>query len=229
MPLRPTRAAPAWKTSATRTELVTTVRSGTSSSWCASAYVVVPPDSAIALPGATSSAAARAMSSLARQLQPRLGLETRLVGARLDHRHRAAVHLLHDALPGQRVEVAADRHVGDAELAGQLVDADAAAPPHLVEDQGAPLLREEVLVVAHAALRSLRRRLSDTSVRVTAARADILLVRRSADVPSSHGPVPSRHCPHARMPLGARLAAAHDRGDSVTAVHAPGAGSCACT
>ena len=84
------------------------------------------------------------------QLQTRLRLEPRLVGARLDHRHRAAVHLLQHALAGQRVQIAADRHVRHAELAGQLVDPHPAAPPDLVEDQGAPLLREEVLVVAHA-------------------------------------------------------------------------------
>ncbi len=58
------------------------------------------------------------------RLQTRLRLEPRLVRARLDHRDRAAVHLLQHALPGQRVEVAADRHVRHAELAGQLVDPD---------------------------------------------------------------------------------------------------------
>lgn len=63
-PVPPGRCA-AWKTSATRTELVTTVRSGTSSNCWASAYVVVPPESAIALPGTAMAAAARAMSSLA--------------------------------------------------------------------------------------------------------------------------------------------------------------------
>lgn len=54
-----------WNTSATRTEFVTTVNSGTSSRCWASAYVVVPPESAIALPGTAMAAATRAMSSLA--------------------------------------------------------------------------------------------------------------------------------------------------------------------
>ncbi len=83
------------------------------------------------------------------RLQTRLGLEPRLVGARLGHRYRAAVHLLQHALPGQRVQVAADRHVRHTELAGQLVDPDPAPAAHLVEDQGASLLREEVRILTH--------------------------------------------------------------------------------
>ncbi|GAA2298340.1 hypothetical protein GCM10010431_16250 [Streptomyces kunmingensis] len=71
------------------------------------------------------------------------------MGARLDDRDGSAVHLLQDALPGQRVEVAADRHVGHAELPGQFVDPDAAAAADLVEDEGAALLCEEVLILAH--------------------------------------------------------------------------------
>ena len=138
-----------WKTSATRTELVTTVRSGTSSRWWASANVVVPPDRAIALPGCDQRGGRPGDVLLGGQLQRRLGLEPRLVGTGLDHRHRAAVHLLHHALAGERVEVPAYGHVRDVELAGQLVDPDPAAPPDLVEDQGAPLLREQVLVVGH--------------------------------------------------------------------------------
>lgn len=53
------------KTSATRTELVTTVSGPIVTRCWASAKVVVPPESAIALPGVTSAAAARAISSLA--------------------------------------------------------------------------------------------------------------------------------------------------------------------
>ena len=48
---------------ATRTELVTIVSPDTSSSCWARANVVVPADRAIAVPGVTSSAAARAMAS----------------------------------------------------------------------------------------------------------------------------------------------------------------------
>ena len=48
---------------ATRTELVTIVSPGTSSNCWASAKVVVPADSAMAVPGATRAAAARAMAS----------------------------------------------------------------------------------------------------------------------------------------------------------------------
>jgi hypothetical protein len=83
------------------------------------------------------------------QFQAGLGLEARFVRARLDHRDRAAVHLLQHALAGERVEVTADRHVRHAELAGQLVDPDTAPAANLVEDQGSPLLREEVLILAH--------------------------------------------------------------------------------
>ncbi len=48
---------------ATRTELVTIVRPATSSNCPARAKVVVPADSAIAVPGFTRSAAARAIAS----------------------------------------------------------------------------------------------------------------------------------------------------------------------
>lgn len=119
------------------------------------------------------------------QLKTRLGLEPRLVRAGLDHRDRAAVHLLQNALPGQRVEVAADRHVRHAEPAGQLVDPDPAPPPDLVEDQGAPLLGEQVLILAHVRSGPFAAQPSDTLPRVHG------LGRhppghRCADVPSSH-------------------------------------------
>ncbi|GAA3879879.1 hypothetical protein GCM10023084_35990 [Streptomyces lacrimifluminis] len=115
------------------------------------------------------------------------------------------MHLLEDALAGQRVEVTADRHVRHAELAGQLVDANAPAAPYLVQDQGAALLREEVLVVIHDRSTSFRGSfgpvgplaptISDTS-RTPAANLlrtrsdkDIPPANRPADVPYSHGPV----------------------------------------
>jgi len=59
------------------------------------------------------------------------------------------VHLLQHTLAGQSVEIAPHRHVRHAELPRQLVDAHPAAAPDLVQDQGAPLLREEVLILTH--------------------------------------------------------------------------------
>jgi hypothetical protein len=50
-----------WNRLATRIEFVTTVRPGTLNSCSASAYVVVPADSAIAAPGVTRPAAALAI------------------------------------------------------------------------------------------------------------------------------------------------------------------------
>src|SRR5690606_8427605 len=52
-----------WKTSATGIELVITVSSGTPMRWCASCHVVVPADRATAVPGRTSWAARRAITS----------------------------------------------------------------------------------------------------------------------------------------------------------------------
>ena len=65
-----------------------------------------------------------------------------------DRGDRAAVHLLDDPLPGQRVQVPTDRHIGDIQLPGQFVDPDSAASAHLIEDQGTPLLREQILILA---------------------------------------------------------------------------------
>ena len=66
-----------WNTSAIWIEFVTTVSSGTSARWWASVQVVVPAESAIAVPGRTSRAARRAMASFSALLARRLGGEAR--------------------------------------------------------------------------------------------------------------------------------------------------------
>ncbi len=68
-------------------------------------------------------------------------------------RDGAAVHLLQHPGAGQRVQVAADRHVRDVQPAGELVDPYAAAPPHLVQDQGPALFGQQVAVVRHVRAR----------------------------------------------------------------------------
>ncbi|GAB3858392.1 hypothetical protein GCM10029963_58020 [Micromonospora andamanensis] len=73
-------------------------------------------------------------------LTHRLRLESRLVGGPGDG--GAAVHLGEQAAFVQQVQVAADGHVGDAELGGQLADAYAAGHADPVEDRRMALLRE---------------------------------------------------------------------------------------
>jgi hypothetical protein len=58
------------------------------------------------------------------------------------------VYLRQEAAIGQRLEVAADRHVRDAVLGGQLADPDAARGPDPVEDGGLALLSEHQQVPA---------------------------------------------------------------------------------
>ncbi len=120
----------------------------------------------MALPGAARAAAARAISSLA-------------LGSSADFASNPgscvlasttgppAVDLLDEALTGQRVQVPADRHVGDVQLAGQLVDPDPAAPAHLVEDQRTALLREQVLILAQRRARSFLSRTVRSGLRDT--------------------------------------------------------------
>ena len=78
------------------------------------------------------------------QLPVGLGLEARLVGARAAARGRAAVHLLDESRRGERVEVAADRHLGDAEQLGQLAHAHGAVPADLLDDRHLALARKHL-------------------------------------------------------------------------------------
>ena len=68
------------------------------------------------------------------ELAVRLGFETRLVCARRLPPRRSAVNLLDEARPRERVEVAPDGHLGDAELLGQLAHAHGAAAANLLDD-----------------------------------------------------------------------------------------------
>ena len=65
----------------------------------------------------------------------RLRLEARLVGAEAAAERRPAVHLLDQPGGGQHVEIAAHRHLRDAEQLGQLADAHGALAADLLDDQ----------------------------------------------------------------------------------------------
>ena len=69
------------------------------------------------------------------QLPVGLRLEAGLVRARPAARRRTAVHLLHEAGSGERVEVAADRHLRDPEQLRQLAHADGSTPADLLDDR----------------------------------------------------------------------------------------------
>src|SRR5206468_3494845 len=84
---------------------------------------------------------------------------------------------------------AAHRHVRHAELAGQLVHTDPAPAPDLVQNQGAPLLREEVLILAH--VRSGPFASSRPTRPAHLLRQGHSPLSRCADVPSLHGWAPT--------------------------------------
>ncbi len=75
----------------------------------------------------------------------RLGEEARLQGRRrhVGGERRTAVHLGEQALPGEGVEVATDRHVADTELARQLADAHRAVALDVGGDQLAAAAGED--------------------------------------------------------------------------------------
>ncbi len=79
----------------------------------------------------------------------RLGLEPGLAAGRRLDPHRAAVHLVHQAAAGQRVQVAADRHVGHPEVPDQLGHPDPAAGADLLQDEHAALAGERLGAVCH--------------------------------------------------------------------------------
>ena len=125
----------AWcSTSATRTELVTTVRSAMSTMWYASCQVVVPAVMPMALPGSHRAGGSEGDGVLLAGVAQRLGLEAGLVGAALVAECGSAVHLGHQAGVVEHLEVAAHGHVADAEQRGQLGDAHRTAAAHLGQD-----------------------------------------------------------------------------------------------
>ena len=150
-----------WRTSATRIELVTTVSPGTSARRWASAYVVVPAETPMAMPGSTSAAAASAIASFSACWSEDLAAKPGLEEGAAEQRRRPAVDLLEQAALVEDLEVAADGHVGHAELADQVGDADGPVLADALEDEGltlpgehhAPPLRIRPDAVRHAHLR----------------------------------------------------------------------------
>ena len=122
-----------YSTSATRSELVTTVSRGMPSSADATACVVVPADSATDAPGSSSCTAAAAIACFAAvcrcDLAANPGSSTLLPAA-------VAPPCTRVTRPAARehLDVAPDRHVGDAEPLDQLRHPHAAGRPDLVED-----------------------------------------------------------------------------------------------
>ena len=131
-----------WSTSATRTELVTTVRPGTSASRWASAYVVVPAETATAIPGSARPTAASAMASFSLCWSADLAAKPGSNRAVPGDRGRPAVDLLEQPALVEDLEVAADGHVGHAELADEVGDPDRAVLADAIEDERLALARK---------------------------------------------------------------------------------------
>ena len=119
----------------TRSEFVTIVTPGTSSRYWASANVVVPPATAIAVPGVTRFAAVRAMAVFSGCSRTSLASKPRLVASGRARQHRAAVDLLDQAIPGQHLKVPADGHIRNAEPLGEIADPGAAIVPDGLQDE----------------------------------------------------------------------------------------------
>ena len=126
----------AFSTSATLSELVTTVRFAMSPRCRASVQVVLPAVIAIAMPGRISVAARAAIASFSGDLAAAGDLESGLDRAGRVHGRGAAVHLREQPLAVEHLEVAAHRHVRDAQQRGQVGDLGAAGPADLLEDLG---------------------------------------------------------------------------------------------
>ncbi len=118
------------------------VRSGTSTRWWAKVQVVVPADRATAVPGRIRWAAARAMPSFSGCCRTDLAANP---GSSVDPGPATVAPpctFSIEAPVGQRLEVAADRHVGDAEVADEVGDPHPAHAADPFEDRLLPLLRQ---------------------------------------------------------------------------------------
>ena len=107
-------------------DAVTTVSPRRPCSALASSSVVVPTSMMTVSPSLTRPAAAAPMAALAALAVVGPHGERRLVGA-ADHRDRAAAYPAGEAVGLERLQVAPDRHLRDAELLGQLGEPDLAA------------------------------------------------------------------------------------------------------
>ena len=101
--------------------------------------MVVPADSPIALPGRTRPAAAPAMASFSARSRTDLASKPGSSALVRPGARGAAVHLVDQPLAGERLEVAADRHVGHVERLEQVADPHPAALADPLEDGGLPL------------------------------------------------------------------------------------------
>ena len=102
---------------------------GMSASCAASAYVVVPADSAIAIPGSTSRAAAAAIAAFSASWRVGLGGEAGLVqGERREIAVAPPCTLTSEPALVEGLEIAPDGHVGHAEVPHELRDPHRARP-----------------------------------------------------------------------------------------------------
>ena len=149
-----------YRTSATRSELVTTVTPGISATRAASAWVVVPAEIAIAMPGSTSAAAAAAIACFSSCWSADLATNPGSIGREARDQRRAAVDLLEEAVLVEDLEVAPDRHVGDPEVSRKVGDPDGARLADPIEDHRLALTGEHRLRShsAHRMSSSIQRR-----------------------------------------------------------------------
>ena len=111
----------------------------------ASAYVVVPAERASAIPGSTSLAATAAIAAFSACWRADLVMNAGLVAGEAGGRRGAAVHLLEEPLLVEDLEVAADGHVRDLELADEVRDPDRADLADAIQDQRLALASEHSL------------------------------------------------------------------------------------
>ena len=122
--------------SATGSELVMTVSRGTAHSASATAYVVLPAESATELPGSTRPAAARAMARFSASCSSDLTLNSGSSAVNcVRDRGRPAVHPGHQTPLGEHLDVPAHGHVRDSEPLDEVGDAGAAVTGDLLEDR----------------------------------------------------------------------------------------------
>jgi len=133
--------------------LVTTVRPGTPASRWASAYVVVPAETATAIPGSASATAASAIASFSLLLECRLRREAGFEQGVTGDRGRPAVDLLEETALMEDLQVAADGHVGDTEIADEVGHAHGSVLPDTVKDEGLALSRKHQATLTEPSLR----------------------------------------------------------------------------
>ena len=122
---------------------MTTVSPGMSTSRRARAKVVVPADMAMAVPGSTKATAASAIPAFSRSIIEDLIVKPGSNCELPSIERGPAMDLLEEAALVEKLQVAPDGHVRNAQLAHEIGHADAALLPNPIEDERLPLSGED--------------------------------------------------------------------------------------